>query len=93
MYIDWEDVGSFLLVALMVIVGLTVFFGSIGLTVNVIQKNYCENIERLHAGLEVDYSLWSNCRIKTPEGKWILSEEYLQYYGDMHTLQIGEVGE
>ena len=93
MYIDWEDVGSYLLGALMVLVGITICLGFISLAANIVSTNYCDNIERLHTDLEVDYTIWTNCRIKTPEGKWILSEEYLQYYGDMHTLQLSEVGE
>ena len=60
---------------------------------HVFATNYCDNMKKLHTDVQIDYSFWTNCRAQMTNGKWILMDEYLQYYGDMHTLNIGEVGE
>jgi len=75
------------------VVATALIISAICAVAGLIVRNYCINIERLHPQLEVDWSFWTNCRIRTPSGKWILSDEYLQYYGEMRTFNFAEVGE
>ena len=56
-------------------------------------KNYCRNYDRLQSEMEFDWTFWTGCLVKADNGKWIKAREYMQYYGELYTLQLGEVGE
>ncbi len=54
----------------------------------------CMHLEELHGDkFNFNWSLYTACLVEIPNGKWVDSDEFLQYYGDLHTLQIGDVGE
>ena len=69
------------------IIGLVVAGESIS------EKNYCAEMEMLNQEITFHYSFWTACLAKSENGKWIRAREYMQYYGDLHTLNIGEVGD
>ena len=76
-------------IALVVIALLVVGF------VNVVDRTnerICENKAELYTELDVRYIHLGGCYIDAGE-KWVRIADFEQYYGDMHTLQIGDVGE
>ena len=82
-----------LCVCLVAFLVLALIFGVVYAT-GIPTRKVCETYMRLHAGeLEFDYAYWTGCLVKTLNGKWVSANEYMQYYGELHTLQLGEVGE
>ena len=79
---------TFLVIA--VVVG--VVFGVIFIT-GVPSRKTCETYARLNPELSFDYTYWTGCLVKADNGKWVTRSEYMQYYGDLHTLQMGGIGE
>jgi hypothetical protein len=56
-------------------------------------SKWCDEMVILHPDLEFHYSFWSNCRAKAPNGRWVLAEDLIQYYGELHTVRVGEINE
>jgi hypothetical protein len=62
-------------------------------TYAVVAQQWCNDMESIHPELTFHYGFWTDCRIRTPNGKYIIASDYLQYYGDLNTILIGEVGD
>ena len=82
----------FVILVIVVVVICGTLFG-IAAIITLMDKPYCAEMARLNPEMEFDYTFWTACKVKTENGKWVDASEYMQYYGDLHTLNIGEVGD
>jgi len=79
-------------VVVIVIVAIFGLSAGIAKVVDTIEGRICENKAELYTELDVRYISLSGCYIDAGE-KWVKIADFERYYGDLHTLQIGDVGE
>jgi len=80
----WQVVIALVVIALLVV-------GVVG-GIDGANRMVCENKAELYTELDVRYISLSGCYIDAGE-KWVKIADFERYYGDLHTLQIGDVGE
>ena len=79
----------------LVVIVIVAIIGAIAGMVKVadtIEGRICEKKAELYTEFDVRYIHLGGCYIDAGE-KWVRIADFEQYYGDMHTLQIGDVGE
>ena len=84
--------GSVMGILLVLVILVIVVFGAYFLT-GIPAKKACNHLEELHPGLDFDWTYMTGCLVKSPDGLYVDSDEFLQYYGDLHTLQVGDAVE
>lgn len=87
----WDDLRGFwvFVIVIVAVIGLS---AGVAKVVDTIEGRICERKAELYTELDVRYIHLGGCYIDAGE-KWVRIADFEQYYGDMHTLQIGEVGE
>ena len=84
--------GAIGLLLIVIFIGMAVFL--VVCAFGVPWRMECNTYTELYGDtLEFNYTYWTGCLVKAPNGKWVDVNEFMQYYGDLHTLQIGDVGE
>jgi len=91
---DSEGILIELLTILMVLLFIVIAVALLAWAFSVPGRMECKTYAALYGDtLEFNYTYWTGCLVKAPNGKWVDVDEFMQYYGDLHTLQIGDVGE
>ena len=83
-----------ILIGLITVLVVGIFVTMLLVGLGIPERMECKTYAALYEGaLEFNYTYWTGCLVKAPNGKWVDVDEFMQYYGDLHTLQFGNVGE